>query len=36
MASFSIAAFYFLMTGIGIVQRHLVMRKDKNAPVVEN
>ena len=34
MASFSIAAFYFVMTGIGIVQRYLVMRRDKKAPVV--
>ena len=34
MASFSIAAFYFVMTGIGIIQRFLVMRKNKNSPIV--
>lgn len=34
MASFSIAAFYFVMTGIGIFQRYLVKKKDAHAPVV--
>lgn len=34
MASFSIAAFYFVMTGIGIIQRYIVMRRDTHAPLV--
>ncbi len=34
LASFSIAVFYFIVTGIGIVQRYLVMRKDQNSPTV--
>lgn len=28
-ASFSIAAFYFIMTGTGVVRRYLIMKKDK-------
>lgn len=36
MASFSIAAFYFVMTGIGILQRYLVMRRKRHAPVIES
>ena len=36
MASFSIAAFYFVLTAIGIVQRFRTMRHDRYAPVVED
>lgn len=36
MASFSIAAFYFVITATGIIQRYRAMRRDKNAPVVEH
>lgn len=30
-ASFSIATFYFVMTGIGIIKRYLIARKNENA-----
>ncbi len=29
-ASFSIATFYFIITSIGIVRRHTIMRSEKN------
>jgi len=30
--SFSIASFYFVITGVGIINRFIIMRRDKNSP----
>ncbi len=30
--SFSIASFYFIITGAGIVRRYIIMKKNKNSP----